>query len=185
MIEPTEGTVVARIANSRGEPIILCLEPWGEIYGLAKESSVEIIDEQRSGDSIEVEDTADGVTVYGGVSSALRIGEVTGKLVPLANDQEMANFLSGARRRSERSNVSPRDDLQVRSSQERDELIVQLRLKGLTVDELAKRFGVSQRTVSRAIGSTRLPTRKSQGIAGSPPNRARTERRPPKADRVA
>jgi hypothetical protein len=41
----------------------------------------------------------------------------------------------------------------------RDRQIIQLRLKGVPVEELAGRFGISRRTVFRVIGSTRLPAR--------------------------
>ncbi len=41
----------------------------------------------------------------------------------------------------------------------RDRQIIQLRLKGVPVEELAGRFGISRRTVFRVIGSARLPSR--------------------------
>jgi hypothetical protein len=41
----------------------------------------------------------------------------------------------------------------------RDRQIIQLRLKGVPVEELAGRFGVSRRTVFRVIGSAKLPAR--------------------------
>ena len=41
----------------------------------------------------------------------------------------------------------------------RDRQIVQLRLTGVPVEELAGRFGISRRTVFRVIGSTKLPAR--------------------------
>ena len=41
----------------------------------------------------------------------------------------------------------------------RDRQIIQLRLKGVPVEELAGRFGISRRTVFRVIGSARLPAR--------------------------
>jgi hypothetical protein len=44
-------------------------------------------------------------------------------------------------------------------NESRDREIVQLRLKGMPVEELADRFGVSRRTVFRVIGTTRLPAR--------------------------
>jgi hypothetical protein len=44
-------------------------------------------------------------------------------------------------------------------NESRDREIVQLRLKGVPVEELAGRFGVSRRTVFRVIGSTRLQAR--------------------------
>ena len=41
----------------------------------------------------------------------------------------------------------------------RDRQIIQLRLKGIPVAELAGRFGISRRTIFRVIGSTKLPAR--------------------------
>jgi Homeodomain-like domain len=41
----------------------------------------------------------------------------------------------------------------------RDRQIIQMRLKGVPVQELAGRFGISRRTVFRVIGSTKLPAR--------------------------
>jgi hypothetical protein len=39
----------------------------------------------------------------------------------------------------------------------RDRQIIQMRLTGVPVEELAGRFGISRRTVFRVIGSTKLP----------------------------
>jgi len=44
-------------------------------------------------------------------------------------------------------------------NEQRDRQILQLRLKGMPVDQLAGRFGVSRRTVFRVIGTTKLPPR--------------------------
>jgi len=44
-------------------------------------------------------------------------------------------------------------------NESRDREIVQLRLKGMPVEELAGRFGISRRTVFRVIGTTRVPAR--------------------------
>jgi hypothetical protein len=44
-------------------------------------------------------------------------------------------------------------------NEERDQQILQLRLKGMAVDELAGRFNVSRRTVFRVIGTSKLPPR--------------------------
>jgi hypothetical protein len=44
-------------------------------------------------------------------------------------------------------------------NESRDREIVQLRLEGMGVDELAGRFGVSRRTVFRIIGSKEQPMR--------------------------
>ena len=41
----------------------------------------------------------------------------------------------------------------------RDRQIVQLRLTGVPVEELAGRFGISRRTIFRVIGSTKLSAR--------------------------
>lgn len=44
-------------------------------------------------------------------------------------------------------------------NESRDREIIQLRLKGMPVEDLADRFGISRRTVFRVIGSTRIPAR--------------------------
>lgn len=44
-------------------------------------------------------------------------------------------------------------------NESRDREIVQLRLKGMPVEELADRFGISRRTIFRVIGTTRIPAR--------------------------
>ncbi|MEO8457188.1 MAG: helix-turn-helix domain-containing protein [Chloroflexota bacterium] len=44
-------------------------------------------------------------------------------------------------------------------NESRDQEIVQLRLKGMAVEELAGRFGISRRTVFRVIGTRRIPAR--------------------------
>ncbi len=41
-------------------------------------------------------------------------------------------------------------------NEKRDRQIIQLRLKGVPVEKLAGRFGISRRTVFRVIGSTKL-----------------------------
>ena len=47
-------------------------------------------------------------------------------------------------------------------NEQRDRQIIQLRLKGVPVDELADHFGVSRRTVFRVIGSTKVNVRSRQ-----------------------
>lgn len=47
-------------------------------------------------------------------------------------------------------------------NESRDREIVQLRLKGMPVEELADRFGVSRRTVFRVIGTRRIPARRRE-----------------------
>ena len=44
-------------------------------------------------------------------------------------------------------------------NESRDREILQLRLKGMPVEELADRFGISRRTIFRVIGTTRVPAR--------------------------
>jgi hypothetical protein len=44
-------------------------------------------------------------------------------------------------------------------NESRDREILQLRLKGMPVEELADRFGISRRTIFRVIGTTRMPAR--------------------------
>ena len=47
-------------------------------------------------------------------------------------------------------------------NESRDREIVQLRLKGMPVEQLADRFGVSRRTVFRVIGTKRIPPRRRE-----------------------
>lgn len=44
-------------------------------------------------------------------------------------------------------------------NEQRDQEILQLRMKGVPVDELADYFGISRRTVFRVIGTTKAPVR--------------------------
>jgi hypothetical protein len=57
----------------------------------------------------------------------------------------------------------------------RDREIVQLRLTGVRVEELAGRFGISRRTVFRVIGSTKLPARVRTGAYDATPIPIRRE----------
>jgi hypothetical protein len=57
----------------------------------------------------------------------------------------------------------------------RDRQIIQLRLKGVPVEELAGRFGISRRTVFRVIGSTRLPARVRSAVYDTTPIPIRRE----------
>lgn len=53
-------------------------------------------------------------------------------------------------------------------NESRDRQILQLRMEGLGVDELAGRFGVSRRTVFRIIGSTKVQVRVRKRDDGGP-----------------
>lgn len=53
-------------------------------------------------------------------------------------------------------------------NEQRDQQIIQLRLKGVPVDALADHFGISRRTVFRVIGSTRAEARPRRLEAPAP-----------------
>ena len=57
----------------------------------------------------------------------------------------------------------------------RDQQIVQLRLTGVPVEELAGRFGISRRTVFRVIGSMKIPARVRTGARDTTPIPIRRE----------
>jgi hypothetical protein len=59
-------------------------------------------------------------------------------------------------------------------NESRDREIIQLRLKGVAVEELADRFGISRRTVFRVIGTTRVPARREYDTTPIPIHRDQT-----------
>jgi hypothetical protein len=67
-------------------------------------------------------------------------------------------------------------------NESRDREIIQLRLKGVAVEELADRFGISRRTIFRVIGSTRIPARREYDTTPIPIRRDRTSIQPTDRD---
>jgi hypothetical protein len=62
-----------RISNSRSIPLTLYLEPWGEQYTMAPESTYTVVSRGPEGDALEVECTDDHIVLYGWPGSVVTL----------------------------------------------------------------------------------------------------------------
>jgi hypothetical protein len=67
-----------RFTNSTNADIKILLEPWGEEHSLPRGATLTINAMGPEGDTLEVEYTTDGVTVYGWTGSTISTSVGTG-----------------------------------------------------------------------------------------------------------